>query len=112
MAATQLRVLGWAAARVSANTTAYAHRDKRIMANVATMYGSPEERSTHAEWATALAGELQTADGAGYVGFLADEGEGRVRNAYPGSTWDRLAEVKARYDPDNLFRLNQNVPPG
>jgi FAD/FMN-containing dehydrogenase len=34
-----------------------------------------------------------------------------VRAAYPGSTWDRLAEVKQRYDPENVFRLNQNVPP-
>jgi FAD/FMN-containing dehydrogenase len=111
MAATQLRVLGGAAARVPADATAFAHRNKRIMANVATMYGSPDERATHEEWATALAEELQTADGAAYVGFLADEGEERVRAAYPGSTWNRLSEIKARYDPDNLFRLNQNVPP-
>ena len=34
-----------------------------------------------------------------------------VREAYPGATWDRLAAIKARYDPTNLFRLNQNVPP-
>ena len=112
MAATQLRVLGWAAARVSANTTAYAHRDKRIMANVATMYGSPEERSTHAEWATALAGELQTADGAGYVGFLADEGEGRVRNAYPGVDLGSAGRGQGPLRPGHLFRLNQNVAPG
>ena len=49
-------------------------------------------------------------DGA-YVGFLGDEGEARVRAAYPGATWDRLAAVKRRYDPENVFRLNQNVPP-
>jgi FAD/FMN-containing dehydrogenase len=42
---------------------------------------------------------------------LGDEGEGRVREAYPGSTFDRLTEIKARYDPTNLFRLNQNIPP-
>ena len=46
-----------------------------------------------------------------YVNFLGDEGEARVREAYPGPTWDRLAAVKRRYDPTNLFRLNQNVPP-
>ena len=39
------------------------------------------------------------------------EGAGRVRKAYPGRTWDRLAAIKARYDPTNLFRLNHNVPP-
>jgi FAD/FMN-containing dehydrogenase len=45
------------------------------------------------------------------VNFLGDEGEGRIRDAYPGPTWDRLVAVKARYDPTNLFRLNQNIPP-
>ncbi|HEU4493382.1 MAG TPA: BBE domain-containing protein, partial [Rubrobacteraceae bacterium] len=40
-----------------------------------------------------------------------DEGERRVRAAYPGATWDRLVEIKGRYDPTNLFRLNQNIPP-
>jgi len=55
--------------------------------------------------------ELSAGDGGAYVGFLADEGEERVRAAYPAPTWDRLVEVKARYDPDNLFRLNQNIPP-
>jgi len=45
------------------------------------------------------------------VNFLGDEGAARVRDAYPGSTWDRLAAIKARYDPTNLFRLNQNIPP-
>ena len=38
-------------------------------------------------------------------------GEGRVREAYPGSTWERLVAIKGRYDPTNLFRLNQNIPP-
>jgi FAD/FMN-containing dehydrogenase len=46
-----------------------------------------------------------------YVNFLGAEGEGRVREAYPGPTYDRLAAVKARYDPTNLFRLNQNIVP-
>jgi FAD/FMN-containing dehydrogenase len=45
------------------------------------------------------------------VGFLGDEGQLRVREAYPGSTWDRLAAVKAKYDPTNLFHRNQNVVP-
>jgi FAD/FMN-containing dehydrogenase len=44
-----------------------------------------------------------------YVNFLGDEGEGRIREAYPGSTWERLAAIKARYDSTNLFRLNQNI---
>jgi FAD/FMN-containing dehydrogenase len=58
-----------------------------------------------------LAAKLQPEHGA-YVGFLGDEGTARVREAYPGATWDRLVAVKARHDPTNLFRLNQNIPPG
>jgi hypothetical protein len=55
---------------------------------------------------------LRQGDDGAYVNFLADEGPERVRAAYPGRTWERLAQVKATYDPGNLFRLNQNVPPG
>ena len=54
---------------------------------------------------------LGDGDAGAYVGFLRDEGEARVRAAYPGATWERLAAIKADYDPDNLFRLNQNIPP-
>jgi FAD/FMN-containing dehydrogenase len=46
------------------------------------------------------------------VNFLGDEGPGRVRAAYPGATWNRLQAIKRRYDPDNLFHHNQNIPPG
>jgi FAD/FMN-containing dehydrogenase len=43
--------------------------------------------------------------------LLGEEDEATVRAAYPGPTWDRLRELKRRYDPDNLFRLNHNIPP-
>jgi FAD/FMN-containing dehydrogenase len=111
MAVAQLRVLGGAVARVPSEATAYAHRESRIMVNVAAIYGDPGERERHQAWVTDLAGELHDGDTAAYVGFLADEGEERIRAAYPGTTYDRLAAVKARYDRGNVFRLNQNVRP-
>jgi FAD/FMN-containing dehydrogenase len=46
-----------------------------------------------------------------YVNFVGDEGEARLHDIYPDSTWQRLTEIKRRYDPTNLFRLNQNIPP-
>jgi FAD/FMN-containing dehydrogenase len=55
--------------------------------------------------------ELDQGDPAAYVNFIGDEGPERVRAAYPSATWDRLVEVKNRYDPTNLFQRNQNVPP-
>jgi FAD/FMN-containing dehydrogenase len=111
MAAAQLRVLGGAMARVPADATAFAHRDRPIMANVTSMAMSPDALDGPAAWVADLAERLNRGDETGYVGFLGDEGEARVQAAYPGATYDRLAAVKAQYDPDNLFRLNQNIPP-
>jgi FAD/FMN-containing dehydrogenase len=111
MAVTQIRVLGGAVARVPRDATAFAHRESRILVNVASLYERPDERWRHEAWVEGLAGELRQGNDGAYAGFLGDEGEERVRAAYPGGTWERLAEIKARYDPDNLFRLNQNVPP-
>jgi FAD/FMN-containing dehydrogenase len=54
---------------------------------------------------------LQPNDDAAYVGFLTDDGQARIRGAYPATTWDRLTRIKSMYDPTNLFRLNQNIPP-
>jgi FAD/FMN-containing dehydrogenase len=111
MAVTQLRVLGGAMARVPADSTAFAHRTSRIMVNVAAMYGRPEERATHEAWGADRSRELDDGDPGAYAGFLGDEGEERVRAAYPASTWERLSAIKATYDPENVFRLNQNITP-
>jgi FAD/FMN-containing dehydrogenase len=111
MAVAQLRVLGGAMARVPAEATAFAHRDRPVMAGVGCVYQDAGERATHEAWADRFAAALRGDPGA-YVNFLSDEGPDRVREAYPGPTWGRLVEVKRRYDPGNLFRLNQNIPPG
>ena len=111
MAATQIRVLGGALTRAPADATAFAHRDRRIMVNVAALCPSPDQLPEHEPWVTGLLAEITRGDTGAYVGFLADEGEERIRAAYPAAAWDRLREVKARYDPDNVFRLNQNIPP-
>ena len=98
-------------ARVPVDATAFAHRKSRIMVNLAALYEDPDEAATHEAWVAGFAGALRQGDTGAYVNFLGDEGEARVRDAYPGPTWDRLAEIKGRYDPTNLFRLNQNIPP-
>jgi FAD/FMN-containing dehydrogenase len=110
-AAAQLRVLGGAAARVQVEATAYAHRGRRVMAALGAVYERAEETPAHEAWVTGFAAALREGDGGVYVNFVGDEGEARVREAYPGPTWDRLAAIKGRYDPTNLFRLNQNIPP-
>jgi hypothetical protein len=107
----QLRVLGGAMARVPADATAFAHRASRIMVNVASFYEGPEDRIVRQAWVDAFASALRQGDAGAYVNFLAEEGEARIHDAYPGPTWDRLVAIKSRYDPTNLFRLNENIPP-
>jgi hypothetical protein len=107
----QLRVLGGAMARVPGGATAFAHRQRRVMAALGAVYERAEESPQHEAWVSHFAAALHHGDGGVYVNFLGDEGEARVREAYPGPTWDRLAEIKRRYDPTNLFRLNQNIHP-
>jgi FAD/FMN-containing dehydrogenase len=111
MRAVQLRVLGGAMARVPVEATAFAHRQSRIMANVAAFYDGPADRAKREAWVTGFTAALDQGNSGAYVNFMDDEGEARVRAAYPGATWDRLREVKAHYDPTNLFRLNQNISP-
>jgi FAD/FMN-containing dehydrogenase len=111
MKAVQLRVLGGAVAQVPNDATAFAHRDRRLMVNVAAMFVDEGERETHQSWADGLAESLGKDGAGGYVGFLGDEDEDSLRAAYPGGAWERLQGLKRRYDPDNLFHLNHNIPP-
>jgi FAD/FMN-containing dehydrogenase len=111
MRVAQLRVLGGAMSRVPVDATAFTHRSSRIMVNLAAFYDGPEDRAVREAWVAEFAATLQQGDTGAYVNFIGDEGRERVRAAYPGTTWERLTAIKATYDPTNLFRLNQNIPP-
>jgi FAD/FMN-containing dehydrogenase len=111
MKSVQLRVLGGALPRVPKDATAFAHRDRGLMVNVAAMYMDEGEKGTHEAWVNGLAESLGKDGAGGYVGFLGEEDEETLRAAYPDGTWERLRGLKRRYDPDNLFRLNHNIPP-
>ena len=111
MSAVQFRVLGGAYARVPNDATAFGHRDRKLMVNVAAMYMDPSQREEAAAWTRGLADAMYPDETAGYAGFITDEGERGARRAYPPATLARLQEVKRRYDPDNLFHLNHNVVP-
>jgi FAD/FMN-containing dehydrogenase len=111
LAVAQLRVLGGAMARVPVEATAFAHRGRRVMVALGAVYEDAAETPVHEAWVTRFAAELSRGAGGVYVNFVGDEGEARVRDAYPGPIFDRLTAIKRRYDPGNLFRLNQNIPP-
>jgi len=108
----QLRGLGGAFARVDPDATAFAHRERRYFVAVINVWlDASEDPVPHEAWTNGL-WEVLRPEGTGvYVNFLENEGANRVREAYPGATYDRLSQIKARYDPDNLFRFNQNIPP-
>lgn len=108
--ATQIRVLGGAYARVPADATAYAHRTAPIMLNLVAFHGL-DDKAEQVAWVERFMAALMQRETGVYSNFLADEGVERVHAAYPGATWDRLAEIKAAVDPGNLFRLNQNIAP-
>ena len=111
MSVVQLRALGGAMARVPVDATAFSHRTKPIMATVASLYERPDDRAASQSWVDDLSKVVFRGDPATYVNFLGDEGEERIHHAYSDPTWKRLSAIKRRYDPSNLFRLNQNIPP-
>lgn len=102
-----LRGLGGAMSRVPGDATAFAHRDKSIF--MAIIHISAEEADT--AWTLELWEKLRPYTSGVYVNFLDDEGEDRIREAYPQKTYERLALVKKQYDPTNVFKLNQNIRP-
>jgi FAD/FMN-containing dehydrogenase len=106
-----LRELGGAMARVPIDATAFAHRDKAFYIAADNAWDDEPLPDRHIAWTEAFwRAAAPHTDGA-YAGFLGDEGEDRVRAAYPPATYSRLAEIKRRYDPDNLFRSNPNIRP-
>ena len=111
MRVAQIRVLGGAMARVPAGSTAFAHRQSPILINVAAFCNGPGDRPARDAWTAELAAALHQGHDGMYVAFVNQEGQTSVRAAYPGATLDRLAAVKARYDPDNFFRRNHNITP-
>src|SRR6266545_3770871 len=103
--------MGGAVSRVGEGETAFNGRRAghtfNINGNTMTAEGFAQER----EWARGLWTALEPYHTSVYVNFLMEEGEDRVRQAYGAAKYDRLRMLKRKYDPDNFFRLNQNIPP-
>jgi hypothetical protein len=103
---------GGAANRVGAQETAYPLRDVEYALNAVSMWTDPHQDAANVNWSRGLWAAMRPfSPGSVYVNFIGpDEGEDRVRAAY-GPNYERLAAIKGRYDPGNLFRLNQNIRP-
>ena len=103
--------LGGAMARVGTEETAFGTRDAPYDCVVMAAWTEPSESDGHIAWADRLwQATRPDATGAGYLNYMGNEGEERVRAAY-GANYDRLAKLKAKYDPNNLFCVNQNIKP-
>jgi FAD/FMN-containing dehydrogenase len=105
--------MGGAIERVPADATAFAHRSAANLLWIIDLWEDPEEEADpHRAWVNdVLEATRPHSTGGVYVNALDDEGEGRIRDAYGEETFARLQRVKRDWDPDNTFRLNQNIPP-
>jgi Berberine and berberine like len=103
--------LGGAVTRVGEDDAAFTGRDAGHTVNVIGITTTGDGFDREREWARGLWSALEPYHQNVYVNFLMEEGEGRVRQAYGAEKYDRLKALKRKYDPDNLFRLNQNIPP-
>jgi len=111
MSIAQFRVLGGAVSRVPEDATAYPYRKETLLIYLMAMYGNPAEQPLHQSWVDGLADVFQK-DGSGrYINFMGAADAALVGKAYPEATWKRLTRVKHKYDPQNLFRRNFNIPP-
>ena len=100
-----------AAARVPKNATAWNYRNANWAQVMVGVDPDPAKKETISKWAKDYFDALHPySAGGAYVNFMMDEGEDRVKATY-GSNYQRLAEIKAKYDPQNLFRVNQNIKP-
>ncbi|WP_189014753.1 FAD-binding oxidoreductase [Paenarthrobacter histidinolovorans] len=100
-----------AVSRVGAQDTAFVHRDMKFAPVIATQWADPKDNEANIAWARAYAAELAPhSEAGGYINFMDSEDQSRVRSNY-GPNWDRLVAIKSKYDPGNLFRVNQNIAP-
>jgi FAD/FMN-containing dehydrogenase len=105
--------MGGAIRRVAADATAFGHRDAAYVLEILAKWDDPAaDASPHIAWADAFFEAMRPfSTGGAYVNFLGNEGPERIQAAYTAHGFARLREVKRRYDPDNFFRVNQNIAP-
>ncbi|BCW51447.1 FAD-binding oxidoreductase [Arthrobacter sp. StoSoilB13] len=100
-----------AVSRVGVHDTAFAHRDMKFAPVIAAQWMEPTDNEANIAWARGYAAALAPHSAlGGYINFMDAEDQNRVTDNY-GPNWDRLVQVKSKYDPGNLFHVNQNIKP-
>ncbi len=100
-----------APARIQSEATAFPHRNTPFLLNIHTRWRHAEDDSRCIGWARDFHEATKPYSQGVYVNFLSEEGSARVKDAYTRDVWDRLVKVKNKWDPANLFRMNQNITP-
>jgi FAD/FMN-containing dehydrogenase len=109
---TVLMPLGGAIGRVEEDAMAFGQRKAPWNVHILSMWEDPADTERQVAWTREFHSELQPyTTGGAYLNFIGHEGNERVRQAFGERKYARLVELKRRFDPDNLFRLNQNIPP-
>jgi hypothetical protein len=110
MTQVELAYLGGAASRVSAGETAFGDRSSPFVVNLLGNWSDPSEDSANVSWVRDLFAAIRPAMTPGvYINFMSGDEDDRTSEAYR-ERWDRLVAIKSKYDPNNFFRLNQNIP--
>ncbi len=108
----QVRPIGNGAMnRVAREATAFSHRDAQYMLAIIDHWENPEEDAENERWVDSFWQAISGYRRGAYSNFLQDEGEGRVRESYGAEAFERLAKLKLRYDPTNVFSGNENIKP-
>jgi FAD/FMN-containing dehydrogenase len=107
----RLNHFGGPMSRMADDAAPFPHRKALLAFSPDALWNNPEEAEASVQWRKATGQALRAYSPRGaYVNFMQEEGEERVRESYRGN-YDRLVQIKRRYDPTNLFRLNQNIKP-
>lgn len=101
-----------APSRIAPNATAFPHRNTPFVLNIHTRWQKVEDDAKAKQWAGDFHKATEPFSQGVYVNFLSDEGADRVKQAYTGEVWEKLVRCKRKWDPKNLFKMNQNINPG
>jgi FAD/FMN-containing dehydrogenase len=96
---------------VASDATAFGHRDANFATVIAGMWPDPNDNDANVRWVREYSDAVTPhSEAGGYINFMAEDDQVRVRENY-GANYDRLSAVKGKYDPGNIFHLNQNIEP-
>ena len=100
-----------APSRIEANATAFPHRSTPFVLNIHTRWHKSREDEKSIKWAKEFHAATKSFSQGVYVNFLSNEGSDRVKQAYTTHVWEKLVDCKRKWDPKNLFKMNQNISP-